>query len=138
MLSNEYGIYLEEIAMPFVKLHVSSRRLYSRRRLVTDVRRCLVETLGLPADHGHVVLSESRVSSRASGEGRSADFVFVEVLMFTGRSDEMKARLFKRLNDVIHERTGVPEGDILFVVTEADRNNWGRGGVPISRLDLGY
>ncbi len=59
--------------------------------------------------------------------------------MFTGRSDEIKGRLFTRLNDIIRDRTGVPERDILFVITEADRSNWAaRGGVPISQLDIGY
>jgi phenylpyruvate tautomerase PptA (4-oxalocrotonate tautomerase family) len=125
--------------MPFVKLHVSPGSLFSRRKLVRDVRLALVETLGIAPDHGHVVLYESWVFSRSTDKSRSSNFVFVEILMFTGRSDEMKARLFKRLNDIIHDRTRVPETDILFVITEADRNNWaGRGGVPISRLEIGY
>ncbi len=125
--------------MPFVKLHVSSRCLFSRRKLVRDVRLALVKTLGIAPDHGHVVLYESWVFNRSTDKSRSSDFVFVEILMFTGRSDEMKARLFARLNDIVHDRTGVPERDILFVITEADRNNWaGRGGIPISQLDIGY
>jgi phenylpyruvate tautomerase PptA (4-oxalocrotonate tautomerase family) len=129
----------EETTVPFVKLHVSSRRIFSRKKLVQDVRLGLVETLGIKPDHGHVVLYQSWVSFRATDRSRSADFVFVEILMFAGRSDKMKARLFKRLNDIVRDRTGVPERDILFVITEADRNNWaGRGGVPISQLDIGY
>jgi phenylpyruvate tautomerase PptA (4-oxalocrotonate tautomerase family) len=140
-LSNEYicTTLLEETTMPFVKLHVSSGRLFSRRKLVRDVRLALVETMGIPADHGHVVLYESPSHFRSTHESRSAYFVFVEILMFAGRSDEIKGRLFRRLNDVIHDRTRVPERDILFVVTEADRSNWAaRGGVPIPQLDIGY
>jgi phenylpyruvate tautomerase PptA (4-oxalocrotonate tautomerase family) len=125
--------------MPLVKLHVSSRNVFRRGMLVKEVRLALVETLGIKPDHGHVILYESDIFFRATHKSRSSDFVFVEILMFTGRSDEMKARLFKRLNDIIHERTRVPETDILFVITEADRNNWaGRGGVPISQLEIGY
>ncbi len=125
--------------MPLVKLHVSSRNVFRRGMLVKEVRLALVETLGIKPDHGHVILYESDIFFRATHESRSRDFVFVEILMFSGRTDEMKENLFKRLNGIIHERTGVPERDILFVIVESERNNWAAGGgVPISKLDLGY
>jgi phenylpyruvate tautomerase PptA (4-oxalocrotonate tautomerase family) len=125
--------------MPFVKLHIATHCLCNRKILVRDVRLALVDALGLPPDHGHVVLYDSPVHFRSTHESRSADFVFAEILMFAGRTEEIKKRLFKRLNDVIHTHTKVPEKDIIFVITEADRSNWaGRGGVPISTLDIGY
>jgi len=125
--------------MPLVKLHVSSHCLFSRKAFVREVRQALVDVLGIAPDHGHVILYESPVYFRATHESRSADFVFAEILMFDGRSDEMKRELFKRLNDVIRDRTGVPERDIIFVITEAGRKNWAvRGGVPVSDLDIGY
>jgi phenylpyruvate tautomerase PptA (4-oxalocrotonate tautomerase family) len=125
--------------MPFVKINVSSHSLFSRRKLVRDVRGALVETLGIKEDHGHVVLYETGPFSRSTHESRSRDFVFVEIFMFSGRDDRMKENLFRRLNEIIHGRTRVPERDILFVAVESERKNWAaRGGVPISRLDLGY
>ena len=125
--------------MPLVKLHLSTHCLCNRKALAGEVRLALVDVLGIAPDHGHVILYESPSHFRSTHESRSVDFIFVEILMFTGRTDEMKQLLFKRLNDVIHVRTGVPERDILFVITEADRSNWAaRGGVPISQLDIGY
>jgi phenylpyruvate tautomerase PptA (4-oxalocrotonate tautomerase family) len=125
--------------MPFAKLHVSSRRVFSRRVLVREIRLAIVETLGIAADHGHVVLYESSIFSRSTHESRSRDFVLVEILMFPGRTDDMKERLFKRLNEIIHGRTRVPEKDIVMVIVESGRKNWAaRGGVPISSLDIGY
>ena len=128
-----------ESIMPFVKLHVSSRCIFSRRKLVRDVRLALVETLGISPDHGHVILYESDIFFRSTDKSRSSDFVFVEIIMFAGRNDQMKEDLFKRLNAIIHDRTRVPERDILLVIVESERNNWAaRGGIPLSRLDLGY
>jgi 4-oxalocrotonate tautomerase family enzyme len=125
--------------MPLVKLHVSSHCVFNRRALTREVRQALVEVLEIAPDHGHVVMYESPLFFRSAHETRSADFIFVEILMFAGRTKEIKQRLFKRLNDVIHDRTGVPERDIIFVITEADRDNWAaRGGVPVSQLDIGY
>jgi len=124
--------------MPFVKLHVSSRCAFSRRMLVRDVRRVLVETLGISPDHGHVVLYESSVFSRSTHESRSADFVIVEILMFPGRPDEKKRLLFTRLAEVIGGRTNVPDKDILTVIVESDRGNWARAGISLSTLDIGY
>ncbi len=125
--------------MPLVKLHVSAHCAFNRRALTNEVRQALVEVLGIQPDHGHVIMYESPLFFRSAHETRSADFIFVEILMFAGRTDEMKERLFKRLNDIIRDRTGVPERDIIFAITEAERNNWAaRGGVPISQLDIGY
>jgi phenylpyruvate tautomerase PptA (4-oxalocrotonate tautomerase family) len=125
--------------MPFVKLHVSSRCVFSRRALVREVRLALVETLGISPDHGHVVLYESSIFSRSTHESRNRDFVLAEIIMFPGRPDDMKERLFARLNEIIHGRTGVPEKDIVMVIVESERKNWAaRGGVPISSLDIGY
>lgn len=125
--------------MPLVKLHISSHCLCNRKALVREVRTAVVETLGIPPDHGHVILYESPIHFRATHESRSVDFVFTEILMFSGRTDEIKRQLFKRVNDVVHTHTKVPEKDIIFVITEAERSNWaGRGGVPLSTLDIGY
>lgn len=59
--------------------------------------------------------------------------------MFSGRSDEIKEKLFRGLSDIINKHTGVDGKDILLNIIETDRNNWAiRGGVPISKIDLGY
>ncbi len=67
------------------------------------------------------------------------DFVFVELLMFSGRTDEMKEALYKRLSGVIERHTDVDNKDIIFNIIESEGKNWaGRGGVPMSKIDLQY
>ncbi|MBN1880748.1 MAG: tautomerase family protein [Deltaproteobacteria bacterium] len=126
--------------MPLVKLHVSddlSRE--SGERLLSDVLSILRDTLAIDPKHGHAILYSTGLSNRACHECRDGRFVFVEVALFSGRTDEMKAELFRKISGAVHRRTGVDESDIIIYLIEADRGNWaGRGGIPLSTVRLGY
>jgi len=126
--------------MPFVKIHVSSKMSISARPLlVEEIRLALVEILKIDPTHGHVVLYDSPLDSRGIHESRDKNFVFVEILMFSGRSDEMKENLFKKLSKIVNKHVGIDEKEILINVIETDRKNWAsRGGIPVSKMDLGY
>ena len=125
--------------MPVVKIHVSSEvKPSARQPMVKDIRKALVDILGISDDHGHVILYESPLSSRCIHESRDSNFVFAEILMFSGRRDEMKEKLFRRLSELISKHTGVDGSDIILNIIETDRKNWAKGGAPISKIDLGY
>jgi phenylpyruvate tautomerase PptA (4-oxalocrotonate tautomerase family) len=126
--------------MPLVKIHVSSDFDQDRRKpFVDDIREAIVETLGIKPDHGHVILYDAPVDSRSVHEGRDSNFVFFEILMFAGRTDETKEKLFKELSDIAERYTGVNNRDIIINIIETDRKEWAaRGGIPLSKVDLGY
>lgn len=126
--------------MPLVKLHVADdlpRNL--ERKLLEDIRTVLIETLSIDPAHGHAILYPSGTSHRACHTSRDERFVFVEIALFSGRTDEMKAKLFREISGAVHRHTGVNESDIIIYLVESDRGNWaGRGGIPLSTIDLGY
>lgn len=107
--------------------------------MCTKIRNCLVEVLGISEDHGHVAAYESKESHRCVHESRNKNFVFVEILMFAGRTDEMKENLFRKMSNIVSKHTGANENDIILNIIDTDRNNWAaRGGVPFSKADLEY
>lgn len=126
--------------MAFIKVHMSERSLEEAGSdLSEEIRRGFVETLGIRHEHGQVVLYGAPTHRRGVHESRNRNFIFVEILMFSGRSNQLKEELFRRLNSILHSHTGIGDRDIVFAVLEIDRNNWAiRGGVPMSKLDIGY
>jgi len=126
--------------MPLVKLHVSDDLSgESGERLLGEVLSIVRNTLSIAPEHGHAMLYSTGPARRACHESRDPRFVFVEIALFSGRSDEMKAELFRKISGAVHRHTGVDESDIVIYLVEADRSNWaGRGGVPFSTIHLGY
>jgi phenylpyruvate tautomerase PptA (4-oxalocrotonate tautomerase family) len=126
--------------VPLVKLHVTDDLSpESEARLLGDVREVLRDTLSIDPKHGHVILSPTGIAHRACHPDRDGRFVFVEIALFSGRTDEVKAGLFRAISDAVHRHTGVDGSDILIYLVEADRSNWaGRCGIPFSTIQLGY
>jgi 4-oxalocrotonate tautomerase family enzyme len=62
----------------------------------------------------------------------------VEIIMFPGRSADMKENLFHSVTKIIKNHTGLKEEDILITISESERYNWAKGGIALSKVDLGY
>jgi len=111
--------------VPFVKIHVSSSiELSTREKIVKDVREALVNTIDIKFNHGYVVVYDSPLTSRCVHESRNNNFVIVEIIMFPGRSTDMKEKLFHCLTEIIKNHTGLKGEDILITIIESERDNW--------------
>lgn len=64
--------------------------------MLKQIRNVLVDTLGIDETHGHLILYETPINSREVHQTRDKRFIFVEIQMFAGRSDEKKEKLFKK------------------------------------------
>ena len=62
----------------------------------------------------------------------------VEIIMFPGRSADIKENLFHSVTKIIKNHTGLKEEDILITIIESERYNWAKGGIALSKVDLGY
>ncbi|NUW43935.1 tautomerase family protein [Nonomuraea rhodomycinica] len=105
-----------------------------RRREVSDlVHSCLVEAWGLPEDkrfHRFLLLDADDLVCPQRGDG----YLIIEVLCFTGRSDEAKRALIRALYD----RLPYPAEDVEITIVEMPKVNWGIRGVPADELALTY
>lgn len=111
--------------MPLIKLHVPSTFPAERHEdLTAGVRTALLETLELRPQVGHVLLYVTPPSCRRVHESRSNEFVWAEVVMYAGRSPEVKDRLLQAIAQAVARHTGLAASDIVVVLIESDRTNW--------------
>jgi phenylpyruvate tautomerase PptA (4-oxalocrotonate tautomerase family) len=69
---------------------------------------------------------------------KSENYIFVEILLFPGRSLEAKRKLYASIVRRFAE-LGISPNDVFIVLQEPPMENWGiRGGQPASDVDLGY
>ena len=71
-------------------------------------------------------------------EDRSDQYILIEILMFTGRSQEAKKELVRQLFSNIESSAGITAQDVEITIIEMPRENWGIRGLPGDELALNY
>ncbi|MBT2234640.1 tautomerase family protein [Nonomuraea sp. NEAU-A123] len=105
-----------------------------RQRELSDLlHSCVVSAWGLPEDkrfHRFLLLdAEDFVCPQ-----RGPDYLIIEVVCFTGRSDDAKRALIR----TIYDRSGLAAEDVEITIIEMPKVNWGIRGVPADELALPY
>lgn len=105
-----------------------------RQREVSDLlHACLVEAWGLPEDkrfHRFLLLDADDLICPL----RSDAYLIVEIVCFTGRSDDAKRALIRR----IYERLPYDQEDVEITIIEMPQVNWGIRGMVADELTLPY
>ncbi|MGK5556024.1 tautomerase family protein [Actinomadura kijaniata] len=109
-----------------------------RQREVSDLlHACLREAWRLPEDkrfHRFLLLDERDwICPR-----RSERYLIVEVLCFTGRSEEAKRALIGDVYRRLCPALGLDADDLELTIVEMPPVNWGIRGVPADELTLSY
>ncbi|MFD0886361.1 tautomerase family protein [Streptosporangium algeriense] len=109
-----------------------------RRREVSDtLHECLTEVWRLPEDkrfHRFLLLDAEDLLCPQRGER----YLIVEIVCFTGRTDEAKRDLIRALFARAQERLDLPATDLEIVIIESPQVNWGIRGLPGDELTLTY
>ncbi|HAZ22807.1 MAG TPA: hypothetical protein DCY84_10655 [Firmicutes bacterium] len=112
-----------DTVMPQVIIHLgTSIDNDGKDRLAKSIRELIPSVLGIDEKIGQVLLYES--SHRATHTTRDANFVFVQVNMYTGRSLELKAKLAAAIIAEIHKYTMVDCNDINLGFYELTPDNY--------------
>lgn len=59
----------------------------------------------------------------------------VQISMIQGRTPKMKEELIKKVTDAIVDTLQVPADRVRIILNEVPKENIGRGGVPLSKID---
>ncbi len=59
----------------------------------------------------------------------------VQISMIAGRTPEKKEELIKKVTDAIAETLEIPEERVHIVLNDVPKENIGRGGIPLSKID---
>jgi len=102
--------------MPTVKIHISSTVLpFQKPILVKEVRKSMAELLGIDERISQVILYEN--------ESRSINFVYIEITMYPGRSNEAKKLLLQRICNDVSKYAEIDIRDINCCIIEVPPEN---------------
>jgi phenylpyruvate tautomerase PptA (4-oxalocrotonate tautomerase family) len=125
--------------MPIARIEVCRTRPPEEvAALIEAVYQAQREALKVPADDRQIRYVEHRPEHFPVPPGKTANYTFVEFLLFPGRSLDAKRALYQGIVRRFGE-LGIEPADILIVLHEPPLENWGvRGGLPASEVDLGF
>lgn len=126
--------------MPVVKISIleGKNREY-KRALLNGVHSALVDSFQIPNHDRLQQLFELDKDHFEVSEGKSDQFVLVEIISFKGRSLDAKRKLYAAIVRNYGEAPGISGDDILIIIHEPPMENWClRGGKPANEVDLGF
>ncbi|MEU3527738.1 tautomerase family protein [Streptomyces sp. NPDC038707] len=119
--------------MPFVRidtLGTDPARLDALGRAVQDA---LTETLGVPPEDLFQVLTGHDGTGSVLRYGTYPDIprddsaVFVAITLRAGRDADRKRAVYRRIAELVHERTGTEPRNVLITLTENGDADWSFG-----------
>lgn len=126
--------------MPVVKISLLEGKDRNYKRALLDgVHSALVEAFVIPDSDRHQQLYELDREHLEISEGKSDQFVLIEIIAFQGRSLDAKRRLYASIVRNLGQAPGISGDDILIIIHEPPMENWGiRGGKPANEVDIGF
>jgi phenylpyruvate tautomerase PptA (4-oxalocrotonate tautomerase family) len=119
--------------MPLVRIDLIEGKSPDYRRTVADVvYDAMLETLGVPANDRFQIVSEHAANDFICdptylGIERTADCVFIQVILNEGRTVEKKRSFYKAIADGLHARLQLRREDVLIALVEVKKENWSFG-----------
>jgi 4-oxalocrotonate tautomerase len=68
-------------------------------------------------------------------ERKEKKMPIVQISMIAGRTPEKKEQLIKKVTEAIVEVLQIPEERVHIVLNDVPKENIGRGGIPLSKID---
>ena len=119
--------------MPLARIDLVQGKSPEYRRMIGDVvYEAVVSELKAPEGDRFQVITEHPAGDliadpRYLGINRTADVVFIQVMMNVGRTLEQKKAFYKKIADGLHERLGLRREDVLINLVEVAKENWSFG-----------
>src|SRR6201994_2339276 len=103
-----------------------------RSKLREIVYETLVQTVGVPADDRHEVVTEHDAENlyldpSFRGLGRSPEAILIQITFNEGRTVEQKQAFYAMLVERLHERLGIRPQDVTINLVEGKKENWSFG-----------
>ena len=119
--------------MPLVRIDLIDGKSPEYRAQVGDViYQAMVESINVPINDRFQVITEHAKSDIPFdrdylGIHRTDDCIFIQITLSTGRTVEMKQRLYKAIVEGLHEKLSLRREDVLINLVEVAKENWSFG-----------
>lgn len=125
--------------MPLVTIVMMKGKSRAHKHSILEaVHQSLVLAFKIPDHDRNQRIIEIEPDNFEYPEGKTKDFITIEMTVFPGRSLQAKRQLYKEIANRL-ETLGIKGNDILMILSEPPLDNWGiRGGHPASEVDIGF
>ncbi len=125
--------------MPQVVVHMRKGRTPGQKKSILDaVHGAIVDGFKTPDTDRFQRVLEYEPEDFEVSQGRSPDFLLIEMTVFPGRTLAAKRVLYRSLADRLLG-LGLDPAECMVIVKENPLENWGiRGGQAACDVDLGY
>ena len=119
--------------MPLVKIHLRQGKSHDYRRAVADaVHEALVAQAGVPPDDRFQLIFEHESDAMIAhpsygGVSRSQDLIIIEITLNSGRTVEIKKRLYADIAARLLSGADVRPDDVLINLVEVAKEDWSFG-----------
>ena len=118
--------------MPIAHISLRAGKAEAYRQAIFDgIYRAMREALNVPEDDQFMTISEHDLANfrygNAYGVARSADTVYIQIVVFNTRTPEQKKALFRQIAELLGEDPGIRPEDVFVNVLEAAKENWSVG-----------
>jgi phenylpyruvate tautomerase PptA (4-oxalocrotonate tautomerase family) len=119
--------------MPFIRTAVRQGTDAATKALIVHaVHDALVEAIGMPKSELFNLVNDYAPDDfffdrTFNGIARSDNLVVVEITMRRGRSDAMKASLYRLIADNLESRAAISPKDVFIFTHENDYSDWSVG-----------
>ena len=118
--------------MPIAHISLRAGKLQAFRQAIFDgIYRSMRETLNVPEDDQFMTITEHDPANfrygNAYGVTRSADVVYIQIIVFNTRILRQKKGLYGRLVELLGQDPGIRPEDVFLTVLQAAKENWSVG-----------
>jgi 4-oxalocrotonate tautomerase len=118
--------------MPLLHISLRAGKPEAYRQAILDgLYRAMREALNVPEDDQFMTITEHDAANfrwgNAYGVARSADVVYIQIIVFSTRTAEQKKALFRRIAELLGENPGLRPEDVFVTVLDAAKENWSVG-----------
>jgi phenylpyruvate tautomerase PptA (4-oxalocrotonate tautomerase family) len=126
--------------MPLVKIEILEGKTSEYKKAVQDgVHNALVDAIGIPNTDNFQRLYEVPKENFVHPHDRTDKITFIEIILFPGRSESAKKRLYETVVKNLGQNPGINGNDILIVLQEPPMEDWSiRDGKPATEVDFNF
>ena len=118
-----------EEKMPLVKIEMLKGKSPEYKKAVFDcVHRGLIQAFGIEDWDRFQRITEYDKSCWEVPEGKTENFMIIEMTVFPGRTKEQKKAAIEIITSLLGEKLGIAATDVFIVMNEPPLENWGMGG----------
>ncbi|MEM8673753.1 MAG: tautomerase family protein [Cyanobacteria bacterium P01_G01_bin.67] len=122
--------------MPQIKIYGLQSNIEPKRFALSHaIQAALTAALGTPEAKRFQRFIMLEPENFIFPSDRTTNYTIIEVIMFEGRSADMKKKLIQLLYQKIQQATDIIPQDLEITILETPRGNWGIRGIPGDELN---